>query len=408
MGVDTERLPRSLQFYLARISKKMATRIRGNEGTRGRRAVQAKTAISSKPGATRNALGEIGNKNGRAVVEQEEKKLGFGMQKKAAVRAAPCIEVMDTDRNVVDVVKQEVEEKQETVFPVGVLDIDSVPEDQLNPQLCVEYASSIYAYLRGVEEGLSIRKEFLQGMNVSGKMRAVLIDWLIEVHSQFKLLQETLYMTVYVIDKFLQTEGYSIKRNKLQLVGVTAMFLASKVEEMYAPEINDFVYITDNAYTAGELRQMELRILNTLGFNFSRPLPLHFLRRNSKAGDVDVRQHSLAKYLVEMSLVEYSMVSIPPSLLASAALFLSVMILEPGATLASSWCPSLQHYSTYNMQSLLPVVCQLAGLLTCRTASRLQATHTKYRASKFLRVAEIEDLDGNIVQKLAVGNLTDL
>merc|ERR1711936_681012 len=125
-------------------------------------------------GATRNALGEIGNKNGRAVVEQEE-----------------------------------------TVFPVGVLDIDSVPEDQLNPQLCVEYASSIYAYLRGVEEVLSIRKEFLQGMNVSGKMRAVLIDWLIEVHSQFKLLQETLYMTVYVIDKFLQTEGYSIKRNKL-------------------------------------------------------------------------------------------------------------------------------------------------------------------------------------------------
>ena len=98
-----------------------------------------------------------------------------------------------------------------------------------------------------------------------------------------------------VICLFLQTEGYSIKRNKLQLVGVTAMFLASKVEEMYAPEINDFVYITDNAYTAGEIRQMELRILNTLGFNFSRPLPLHFLRRNSKAGDVDVQQHTLAK-----------------------------------------------------------------------------------------------------------------
>ena len=96
-----------------------------------------------------------------------------------------------------------------------------------------------------------------------------------------------------VICLFLQTEGYSIKRNKLQLVGVTAMFLASKVEEMYAPEINDFVYITDNAYTAGDIRQMELKILNTLGFNFSRPLPLHFLRRNS--GDVDVQQHTLAK-----------------------------------------------------------------------------------------------------------------
>ena len=66
------------------------------------------------------------------------------------------------------------------------------------------------------------------------------------------------------------------------------MFLASKVEEMYSPEINDFVYITDNAYTCGEIRQMELRMLRTLGFNFSRPLPLHFLRRNSKAGNLIV------------------------------------------------------------------------------------------------------------------------
>merc|ERR1719187_3026929 len=107
--------------------------------------------------------------------------------------------------------------------------------------------------IEGVEEGLSIRKDFLQGYFVNGKMRGVLIDWLIEVHSQFKLLQETLFMTVYVIDKFLQTEGYSVRRNKLQLVGVTAMFISSKVEEMYAPEINDFVYITDNAYTAGEI-----------------------------------------------------------------------------------------------------------------------------------------------------------
>ena len=121
-------------------------------------------------------------------------------------------------------------------------------------------------------------------------------------------------------------EGFAIRRNKLQLVGVSAMFIASKVEEMYAPEINDFVYITDNAYTAAEIRQMELRMLNTLGFNFSRPLPLHFLRRNSKAGDVDVLQHTVAKYLIEMSLLEYDMAHVPPSLMAAAALFLSLRL----------------------------------------------------------------------------------
>merc|ERR1711881_34985 len=383
--------PDLYSLFLTRIYKKMATRIRATEVTRGRRAVQAKTAITSKAPIPRNALGEIGNKNGRAVLEREVKKLGSGLQKKASVSDVPCIEVMDTDQ------KEEVEQQETAapVFPVGVFDIDGVSEDKLNPQLCVE-------------NGLSIRKEFLQGMNVSGKMRAVLIDWLIEVHSQFKLLQETLYMTVYVIDKFLQTEGYSIKRNKLQLVGVTAMFLASKVEEMYAPEINDFVYITDNAYTAGEIRQMELKILNTLGFNFSRPLPLHFLRRNSKAGDVDVQQHTLAKYLIELALLEYDLAWTPPSLLASAGLFLSLRLLDPSLSLTTTWSPNLQHYSTYQASQIIPVVCKLAAALSRRKESKEQAVHTKYSGRKFMRVAQLSELRGPVVQKMALKQLSTL
>merc|ERR1712227_234052 len=248
--------------------------------------------------------------------------------------------------------------------------------------------------------------DFLQGYFVNGKMRGVLVDWLIEVHSQFKLLQETLYMTVYVIDKFLQTEGYSIRRNKLQLVGVTAMFIASKVEEMYAPEINDFVYITDNAYSAGEIRQMELRILNTLGFNFSRPLPLHFLRRNSKAGDVDVQQHTLAKYLIEISLLEYELVHIPPSLMASAAL--SLRVLDSSLTIATTWSPNLQHYSTYQASELIPVVCKLAGVVARRKESKLQAVHTKYNNKRFMRVSQLTDLDGEVIQKLSMKQLATL
>ena len=77
-----------------------------------------------------------------------------------------------------------------------------------------------------------------------------------------------------------------VSRSKLQLVGVTCMLLASKYEEMYAPEIADFVYITDNAYTKADIRRMECLVLKTLDFNLGKPLPLHFLRRNSKAGEV--------------------------------------------------------------------------------------------------------------------------
>lgn len=78
-------------------------------------------------------------------------------------------------------------------------------------------------------------------------MRAILVDWIIEVHLKFKLLPETLFVTVNLIDRYLSL--VSVKRNNLQLVGVTAMFIASKYEEIYAPEVRDFVYITDNAYS---------------------------------------------------------------------------------------------------------------------------------------------------------------
>jgi G2/mitotic-specific cyclin-B, other len=78
-------------------------------------------------------------------------------------------------------------------------------------------------------------------------MRAILVDWIIEVHLKFKLLPETLFITVSLIDRYL--EKIQIKRNNLQLVGVTAMLIATKYEEIYAPEVRDFVYITDNAYT---------------------------------------------------------------------------------------------------------------------------------------------------------------
>jgi cyclin B len=78
-------------------------------------------------------------------------------------------------------------------------------------------------------------------------MRAILVDWIIEVHLKFKLLPETLFITVNLIDRYLSI--INIKRNNLQLVGVTAMFIASKYEEIYAPEVKDFVYITDYAYS---------------------------------------------------------------------------------------------------------------------------------------------------------------
>jgi hypothetical protein len=135
-------------------------------------------------------------------------------------------------------------------------------------------------------------------------MRSVLIDWLIQVHLKFHLLQETLYLCVQIIDAYLM--AVDVPKMQLQLVGVTAMFVASKYEEMYVPAIDDFVYMTDNTYTKAEIRSMEISILKQLDFMFCKPFPLHFLRRFSKAGQVRAKPaafNSFVAYLFRQLIV---------------------------------------------------------------------------------------------------------
>ena len=90
-------------------------------------------------------------------------------------------------------------------------------------------------------------------------MRSILVDWLIEVHLKFKLVPESLYLTINIIDRYLEKE--QVNRQKLQLVGVTAMLIACKYEEIYPPIVKDFVYITDNAYTKEEILEQERKML---------------------------------------------------------------------------------------------------------------------------------------------------
>lgn len=101
-----------------------------------------------------------------------------------------------------------------------------------------------------------------QQPEINDKMRAILIDWLIEVHLKYRLHTETLYITVRIIDMFLSK--MAVSKGRLQLVGVAALFIAAKYEEIYPPEIKDFVFITDRAYSKEDVLEMEFMILSTL------------------------------------------------------------------------------------------------------------------------------------------------
>lgn len=158
--------------------------------------------------------------------------------------------------------------------------------------------------------------------------RSVLIDWLVEVQWKLKLLPETLFLTTNIIDRFLSKRSVSLV--KLQLVGMAATLLASKYEEVLSPSISNFIYLADNAYDEQELLKAERYMLHVLDFSLAYPSPLVFLRRISKAEDYDVRSRTLAKYLMELCLLDTEFVCCPPSMVAAVSINLAREMLKSG------------------------------------------------------------------------------
>lgn len=159
-------------------------------------------------------------------------------------------------------------------------------------------------------------------------MRSILIDWLIEVQWKLKLLPETLFLSVNIIDRFLSRRVVSMV--KLQLVGLAATLLASKYEEVLSPAVSNFIFLSDNAYEAEELLKAERYMLHVLGFNLAYPNPLVFLRRISKADGYDVRSRTLAKYLMEYALLDHRFIACQPSMLAAMSLYLAREMIKSG------------------------------------------------------------------------------
>lgn len=423
------------------------TTMRSNvENEAGMGAAAAKGRVTR---AARTAMTDIGNKanllqnaknlNNKGIKKELVKPARVLSKQKVATTLAQLtsndvtatrVTRRSTEQKKDELMEQDVSKQMEDVemadlaaapvvkaYSVGNLEnVDNIDKDDVeNPQLVVEYVNEIYEYLRQLETIQGVREDYLNKSETKAtilpKMRAVLVDWLIQVHSQFNLLQETLYLTVAILDRFLQNSATKIERKQLQLVGVAAMFIASKYEEMYAPEIGDFVYITDRAYTESQIREMEVKILASLGFELGRPLPLHFLRRNSKAGNVDALTHTLAKYAMELTLVDYKMAHIKPSIIAAAALALSLKVLdrmEENKSIVEMWNSTLVHYTTYTFDAISETVKKLADLLLTTSkapaSAKLMAVRKKYEDKKLSKIAMLAQLSGPTMEKLKMGD----
>lgn len=266
-------------------------------------------------------------------------------------------------------------------LPAGVEDIDA--DDYVEPMFCAEYANEIYNYMLEKEFEDPIDPEYMSRQeHITARMRAILIDWMLEVSYKFKLVAETYFLAISIVDRYLQRRV--VARADLQLVGVASILVASKVEEVYSIEIGDLVYIADNTYTKQQIVEAERDVLFTVGWNVTVPYPIQFLRRCSKALSNDGITHTVGKYLVELATIDYGMLKYKPSIIAAAAAYLARRMTGK----REAWTETAEFYTGYSVEQILPAARDLNNIVL-NPNPKLKAVRTKFATAKFGKVSEL-------------------
>ncbi|WOH06341.1 hypothetical protein DCAR_0625767 [Daucus carota subsp. sativus] len=231
-----------------------------------------------------------------------------------------------------------------------IVDIDAA--DANNELAAVEYVEDMYKFYKLVEHESRVFDYIDFQPEINEKMRAILVDWLIEVHNKFELMPETLYLTINIVDRYLATK--SVARKELQLVGISSMLLASKYEEIWAPE---------------------KKILSRLEWNLTVPTPYVFLVRFIKASiPNEPAVENMAYFLAELGLMNYATVMYCPSMLAASAVYGARCTLDT----APFWNETLKLHTGFSEQQLMDCARALVRFHSCAAENKLRVIYRKY------------------------------
>ncbi|XP_047324261.1 putative cyclin-A3-1 isoform X2 [Impatiens glandulifera] len=254
--------------------------------------------------------------------------------------------------------------------------------------ICNGYADDIYDYHHNMEKEAKRRplQDYMEKIqtDVTANMRGILVDWLVEVAGEYKIQSDTLFLTVSYIDRFLSINH--INRQRLQLLGVSSMLIASKFEESDPPSVDDMCYISDFTCTNEDVVKMEADILKSLKFEVSNPTILTFLRRFARISEEKYCKYPNSKfellgcYLAELSLLDYCCLKFLPSMIASSVVFLSRFITHPDK---HPWNSNLEVYSGYKASDLKECVVLIHELHLGKRGGSYVAIRDKYLQHKF-------------------------
>ncbi|GMT34391.1 hypothetical protein PFISCL1PPCAC_25688, partial [Pristionchus fissidentatus] len=292
-------------------------------------------------------------------------------------------------------VLEEVVEEQDSVIALDVEadpcpDYDYDAENKNDPFNVPDFAFDIFVYYRSREAAFKVGDYIKKHPKLSKDSRAVLVDWMIEIQETFELNHETLYLAVKLVDIFLQHTKKPVNRSELQLIACASIFISSKYDERQPPLIDDFLYVSEDAFTRPALEEMERNLLETVAFDLGAPLSYSHVRRFAKACKTDMNTLTLSRYILETSLMYYEFVGASESKIAAGAFLLALRMMEPSA----EWTPVMHKYSGLKAEEVEPWCWELNHMLYVRRSSmgvnpKLLTAFQKYSHEVFFCAAQI-------------------
>ncbi len=272
-------------------------------------------------------------------------------------------------------------------LPPNVQDIDV--KDVGNDVAEWSHAVAVHTNLKLREAETQAPDNYLEVRGITTHSRRVLVNWIVDVSTQFSLSHCTVHLAVNIMDRFLAKT--KVSDDRLSLVAVAATWIASKYENVSGPSLAEFYYISNGVYSQLELKRMEGLMLNSLDWQVTVPTMPQFVARAIKALRVtDVEKiTNVANFACEVALCEPTMLKWPPSQIAAAAVALGVYFFS---AVNVTWDATLEfHTGGYSLIQLEPCIKQLWNVVKTegRRTGYLDAVRRKHASPDYGRISDV-------------------
>ncbi|KAJ6253213.1 cyclin-a2-4 [Anaeramoeba flamelloides] len=345
--------------------------------------------------------------------EEIESDLGIGIESEEVSEPEPIINPQDESTKEKEEQKNEIESDQDQDQEQDqeqdqdqenkidkILDINFRHKKDL--LFVTEYSKEIYENYRARETRHLPSPTYLEDKqtNITSLQRKILVNWINDVCQELNLHSETYYLSINYLDRFLTRQKCPVEY--LQLIAVTCIFIASKYEEIYSPEIEELSEYTKNLCKPNQILRSETLILNCLRFRFTVVTPKQFLRWYLRAASSSIKVMLIANYLLELQSLEYAFLNFKPSMIAASCVAAARWILNDQNNNNKNkhwWDKTMEHYTGYIESELTECISFLIQAFKNAPNSQYNSSYEKYGDENLRQVSKLI-IKGNFADQL--------